>query len=101
MLASTPIATISIIAITALVTIMGFRSSAFVDRYIFCPRSILRDKEGYRMVTSGFLHADWTHFGFNMFSLFSFGRLIEIGLGWSSLLFIYFTSIIGGNLLAL
>ncbi|MDB6065859.1 MAG: Rhomboid family protein [Pedosphaera sp.] len=96
-----PLATAAIIAITAVVTLMGFKNPVFMNHLIFEPRAILRDKESYRLVTSGFLHGDWMHFAFNMFSLYSFGRNIEFVWGWSSFLFIYFASIIGGGLLAL
>ncbi|MDB6111703.1 MAG: rhomboid family protein [Pedosphaera sp.] len=93
--------TISLIAVTVLVSLQGFRNSAFVEKFIFCPQAILRDKEFYRLITSGFLHADWPHLGFNMFSLYSFGKAIEWVFGPATLLTIYFASIIGGNLLSL
>lgn len=101
MLEPIPFATAAIIIITAVVTWMGFKNPAVMKRLIFEPRAILAEKESYRLVTSGFLHADWMHFAFNMYSLYSFGRNIEFAYGWSSLLYIYFASIVGGSLLAL
>jgi membrane associated rhomboid family serine protease len=88
-------------AVTVLVSLQGFRDPAFVEKFIFCPQAILRDKEYYRLITSGFLHADWPHLFFNMFSLYSFGKGIEWFFRPATLLLIYFTSIIGGNLLSL
>jgi membrane associated rhomboid family serine protease len=93
--------TICLIAVTVLVSWQGFRNSAFVEKFIFSPQAILRDKEFYRLVTSGFLHADWPHLAFNMFSFYSFGKVIEWVYGPATLLAIYFASIIGGNLLSL
>lgn len=37
-----------------------------------------RDKQYYRFITSGFLHADWMHLIFNMFTLYFFGRNLEL-----------------------
>jgi membrane associated rhomboid family serine protease len=93
--------TICLIVVTVLVSWQGFRDSAFVDKFIFCPQAILRDKEYYRLITSGFLHADWRHLIFNMFSFYCFGRVIEWIFGPAPLLLIYFSSIIGGGLLSL
>ena len=52
-------------------------------------------------MSSGFLHANWLHFGFNMMALISFALSIEILLGYTSFLVIYFLSMLGGNLLSL
>src|SRR3954447_4007903 len=93
--------TICLMVVTVLVSWHGFRNSAFVEKFIFCPQAILRDKEYYRLITSGFLHADWPHLLFNMFSLYSFGKGIEWFSKPATLLLIYFSSIIGGNLLSL
>ncbi len=37
----------------------------------------MRGKEYYRLLTSGFVHADWMHLMVNMFVLYSFGEYIE------------------------
>ncbi len=96
-----PLCTLAIIAITAASSFQGFRSPAFQDKYIFWPERILRDKEYFRLVTCGFLHADWMHFFFNAFSLYCFGRYLELFFGFVTLLLIYFGSILGGSLLSL
>ncbi|MDB6017092.1 MAG: rhomboid family protein [Pedosphaera sp.] len=93
--------TISIIALTVMISFWGFRDHAFVEKFIFSPAAILRDKQGYRLITSGFLHADWPHLAFNMYSLYSFGRNLETYYGPATLLAIYLSSILGGNLLSL
>jgi membrane associated rhomboid family serine protease len=90
-----------LIALTAWGSFQGFRNPAFRDRFIFSPAPILREREYHRLVTSAFLHADWTHFLFNAFSLYSFGRYLELFFGLGTLLAIYFGSIVGGSLLSL
>ena len=93
--------TILILIVTGIATFVAFRRPDLRDRWIFNPYAILRHKEYERMLTSGLIHADWWHFGFNAFSFYSFGQNIEIVYGWASLLFIYVSSILGGSLLSL
>jgi len=93
--------TIAIIAVTALMSFAGFGSPALVEGLLFEPWRIVHRREYYRLVTSGFLHANWAHLIFNMFSLYSFGGPIESRFGAPALLVIYFSGIIGGNLVSL
>ncbi|HWY78457.1 MAG TPA: rhomboid family intramembrane serine protease [Verrucomicrobiae bacterium] len=96
-----PVFTIAVIAVTCLVSIHGFRDPSFVQRFIFWPEAILRDKQGYRLITAGFLHLNWFHLLGNMYSLYAFGKYMEMYLGALPLLTIYFSSIVGGDLLSL
>src|SRR5690606_16232497 len=50
---------------------------------------------------SGFLHVDWTHLLFNMFSFYSFSISLERYLGSVEVAVIYFASLFGGDLLAM
>ena len=93
--------TIIIIVITVLVSLWGFSSPVVLEKLIFEPEKILRDKESYRMVTSALLHGSLPHLLFNMFSLYSFGKNIEEIYGPATLLFIYLSSVIGGSALSL
>lgn len=68
---------------------------------MFDPRAILSHKQYDRMITSGLIHADWLHFGFNAFSFFSFGQSIELIYGAWTLLLVYWSSVLGGSLLSL
>jgi membrane associated rhomboid family serine protease len=90
-----------VIAATVYSSYRGFSSPAYLERYIFNPQHILRDKQYYRLVSSGFLHADWMHLLFNMYSLYSFGGVIEQVFGPPTFLAIYFASILGGSGLSL
>lgn len=95
------VVTIGIVIITVLVSLLGFSKPMVLERLIFDPAKILRDKESYRMVSSALVHLNLPHLLFNMFSLYSFGQGIEEVYGPSSLLFIYLSSIIGGSALSL
>jgi membrane associated rhomboid family serine protease len=92
---------ILLIILTVLVSYKGFTNTAFFDQYKFQVDKILIYKDYKRLVTSGFLHVNWMHLLFNMFSLYLFSGLVEGGLGPFSFLLIYFASLIGGGLLSL
>jgi membrane associated rhomboid family serine protease len=98
---SVSIATLSVMIATTLVSLLGFRNKAFLDRLLFSPERILVHKEHYRLITSGFLHADWWHLLFNMYSFYCFGTPMEQVYGAGQTLLIYSAAIVGGNLLSL
>jgi len=81
--------TIIITIITALVSIAAFNNRELFARLQFNPYQVYYRKEVHRLVTHGFIHANWEHLIFNMVSFFFFGRLVE-GLFNSKLLFILF-----------
>jgi membrane associated rhomboid family serine protease len=66
-----------IIAFTIFVSYQGFKSDDFFRRYMFNAFLIYQNKDYKRLITHGFLHADWTHLIFNMFTLFFFGDYVE------------------------
>jgi membrane associated rhomboid family serine protease len=57
--------------------------------------------EYWRLVTSGFLHANWIHIGFNMYMLYWLGTMLEPALGHARFLALYFTSLLAGSFGAL
>jgi membrane associated rhomboid family serine protease len=90
-----------ILGTTVVVSVIAFGSRSVEDRYVFHPESILAGKEYYRLLTAGFLHADWRHLLLNMMSLYFFGPAVELVLGHENFLLVYFGAIVGGNLLSL
>jgi len=91
----------ALIIFTGLCTYMGLKDRIYFDKYKFEVDGILIHKELYRIFSSGFLHANWIHFGFNMFALASFSWSLEVQLGYLEFLLLYFVSLIGGSLLSL
>ena len=76
------------------------QNSRFVFDYgLFGPS--VAEGEWYRLVTSGFLHANFIHIGFNMLLLFFLGRLLEPALGTPRFLVLYFASLLAGSFGAL
>lgn len=69
--------TIIIIAITALISITAFNKVELLYKYQFNAYQIVKRNQWYRIVTYGFLHANWDHLLVNMVVLFFFGRVLE------------------------
>ena len=78
----------------------GFDDYAFLDKYKFQVGRVL-GKEKIRMFTSGFLHVDWMHLGFNMYALYMFGGFVSTLLGSIPFLIVYFGSLMAGSLYTL
>ena len=92
---------IIIIAVTCIVSFIGFRDKRFFDRYKFNIYAILDLKQVDRLISSAFLHADMMHLFFNMLTLYFFTDVVVESLGMTQYVIIYFVSIFGGNLLSL
>lgn len=69
--------TLIIIVITAIVSFSAFNNDNLYYKLILWPKRMHSGTEYYRLITSGFIHADYQHLFFNMFTLFFFGRLVE------------------------
>lgn len=69
--------TLIIIIITCIVSFTAFQNNKITGDLIFYPPAINKNKQWYRFITCGFIHADFGHLAFNMFSLFLFGKLVE------------------------
>lgn len=89
-----------LIAVNVAFSYKGLSDRVFFDQYKFEVNRILKYKEYRRLITSGFLHVSWLHLILNMLSLFLFTSFMG-NLSGTSFLIIYFTSMIGGDLLAL
>ncbi|WP_060934624.1 rhomboid family intramembrane serine protease, partial [Smaragdicoccus niigatensis] len=102
---SAPIVTYALIAINVAVfaiTVAMAGSVAYNDTSkLFKDSSLLplavADGEVWRIVTSGFLHFGPIHLLVNMLALWIVGRDVEIILGRSRYLAVYFASILGGS----
>lgn len=96
---STPI-TIMLIVANVIISLIGFSNTAFLGKTIMHPYTVKRNNEYYRMISSGFLHADYMHLFFNMFTLYFFGQAVEIifnryGLGGNAAyLLLYFFGLV-------
>lgn len=74
--------TLIIIIITAIVSIAAMNNHELLNKLMLWPRQMHKPSEYYRFITSGFIHADYMHLGFNMFALYGFGNAIEAYYGY-------------------
>ncbi len=69
--------TIIIVIITCLISYRAFEDQALRSRMAHVPYLEKKDKEYWRMLSSGFVHGGWVHLGINMFVLWQFGEIVE------------------------
>jgi len=91
---------IAIIITNILISYKGFNDLSFFRKYEFHIGSI-RAGEQIRMLSSGFLHADFGHLIFNMLTLWFFAPVVVGYLGNFTFVLIYFGSLIFGSLLTI
>lgn len=89
------------IAVTAIVSFIGFQNPAFFEKYKFNVSAVVYKKEYIRLLSAGFLHADITHLLFNMLTLYFFGPIVLESFGDIGFVIIYIGSILLGNLFSL
>jgi rhomboid protease GluP len=77
--------------LNGLLTQLGALLPAWVGRY----------GEWWRLITTGFLHADLLHIAFNMYALYNLGRLLERFYGSIRVSVIYALSLMGSSTLVL
>ncbi|PIE50617.1 MAG: rhomboid family intramembrane serine protease [Flavobacteriales bacterium] len=92
---------IIIIGITCFISYKGFGDRLLFEKYKFNVEAIAKRKEYIRLISSGFLHADWMHLFFNMLSLYFFQGIVITAFGKIGFLLIYFVSMILGGVFSL
>lgn len=78
----------------------GFNNATFFNRYMFNVGAVQKG-DYVRLISSGFLHANWEHLIFNMISLFFFYEVVTNSMGELLFVFIYFGSMLLGNVFSL
>lgn len=69
--------TVILMIIIGLVSFVAWKQPAKMEKWILNPYKAFHNKEYFRFITSGFIHANWGHLIFNLFTLFFFGRNVE------------------------
>lgn len=70
--------TIIIIIITCFISIMAFSRYDITEKLQFNAVKIYHKHEYYRLISHGFIHANWEHLIVNMIVLYSFGGATEL-----------------------
>lgn len=87
-----------LIGLTVAISAYAWSNRDLMAAWIMEPYVMARNGQWYRLLTSGFLHADWSHLLFNMFAFYSFSPLVfatlvqgygsSVGLGLFLLLYL-------------
>jgi membrane associated rhomboid family serine protease len=67
-----------IIGITAITSILAFNRYEMLNRWMFIPYRIKNRNQWDRFILSGFIHKDYMHLLFNMFTFYFFGGVVEL-----------------------
>lgn len=92
-----------IIGITVVLSFLCFNNRELFMKLALIPYRTVKDKEVYRIITHGFIHADTTHLLVNMFTFWSFGTYMErtfeyMGFGIGGYLALYFGGMIAASI---
>ncbi len=102
-----PMATATLVAVNVVVYVWSEFAqstrglSSVIARFGLFGPLVAENGEWYRLVTSGFLHFDLRHIGFNMIMLWLLGRQLERIIGPVRFLAVYMVALLGGSVLAL
>ena len=99
--ASTPVTIALIVANVGAFAFQGLRvgnPSASLHNWGLLYGPLIEEGEWWRIVTSGFLHADLVHIGFNMYTLWMFGPILERVLGPVRYGLAYLAGLLGGTM---
>ncbi len=66
-----------LIVITCLISFAAFGNPRLLNALILWPPAVQQQKQWYRLISYGFVHANMQHLLFNMITLYFFGRFIE------------------------
>lgn len=96
--------TLALLAVNIIISLIAMNNNEVLSKTIMWPYGVKRYHQYYRFITSGFIHADYFHLFFNMFTLFFFGKAVEIyfngyGLGGNiAYISLYFLGLIASDL---
>lgn len=76
----TPVAWV-IFVLTIAVSLLAFSNDSIYHKFMLHPYSVTRGEGAYTVVTSGFIHKDWMHLFFNMWSFYIFAFILEKYIG--------------------
>lgn len=73
--------TLLLIIVTVTVSVLAFSNAQIFQQALMNPFMIFQKKQYWRFLASGFIHSSYIHLGFNMFTFFFFGRVVEMVFG--------------------
>jgi membrane associated rhomboid family serine protease len=87
-----------IFALTIVVSLIGFKNPVVIEKTILRPYWVTRKGEWERLITSGFVHADFWHLLFNMVTFYFFAFQLEQVIGTAKFIILYFVGLVLSDL---
>lgn len=87
-----------IFAVTLIVSIIGLSKPQLVNALLLRPYWLVRNNEYYRLITSGFVHADIGHLVFNLLTFYFFAFPLEDAIGTERFVALYFIGLVLSDL---
>jgi len=88
-----------ILALIALISYLAFQNKKLLLQLALIPKIMHNNpKQRYRILSSGFVHADFNHLLFNGITLYFFGSFLEKAIGPVDYLILFLGGILFGNL---
>ncbi|MFD1257208.1 rhomboid family intramembrane serine protease [Mucilaginibacter terrae] len=92
-----PVASI-IFVITIIISLLAFSNENLRGELMLHPYSVAKGEKLWTIITSGFIHNDWAHLLFNMFTYFFFAFQLEAIIGHWQFGLLYMASLILSDL---
>lgn len=83
---------------TIITSVYSFYDSGTYGKFMLHAYSVAKGKNVYQLITSGFIHKDWSHLIFNMLTYFFFAFNLERIIGHWQFGLLYFSSLILSDL---
>lgn len=85
---------LTILVVIVVASVAALASPRLRERALLRPYLIARGSERWRLLTSGFVHADVTHLLFNLITFYSFGFTLERVIGTARFVTLYFCGLL-------
>ena len=86
--------TLAILALIVVASVAALLSRRLLERAVLRPYLIARGSDYWRLLTSGFVHADIAHLLFNLITFYSFAFTLERVIGTPRFVSLYFCGLL-------
>jgi membrane associated rhomboid family serine protease len=89
---------LTILAVTVVASVAGLLSPRLLQWAVLRPYLIARGSDYWRLLTSGFVHADIAHLLFNLITFYSFAFTLERVIGTARFISLYFCGLLASGI---
>jgi membrane associated rhomboid family serine protease len=93
-----PVGALTILAVTVVASVAALLSPRLLQWAVLRPYLIARGSDYWRLLTSGFVHADIAHLLFNLITFYSFAFTLERVIGTARFISLYFCGLLASGI---